>query len=400
MKTRQGDAAVPADGERPAPIPLWALGPIDPPPGPGPAGDVLALPATSRASAPTVAYPSETARTNQPEADAGAGALPCRHLVGRGQSFASFGEIAQGRRIDGEDFLITLPVDLWSRCIVAYEPIDGPSRVEADLCKSRQIAERLLRVLGRTRGVRLRIEIERDMPIGKGLSSSTADMLAVLRACQDLFGVRFSTSVISRLFTAIEPHDALHYATCVAYNHRHGRLLDRLDYIPDFRILAVDAGGEVCTAIYNRNLNFDDALIGDYEWLYRRSVQAFADRDDRAIADCAQRSTELHMRRTGNLFLARLLTLTQGTDVLGILTTHSGTYGGCLLPGDADEMLVRRLRAKLAAVGTLFETRTLPWPRRPATTSTGGCTGPSDVDSLSAIVTLPAGVERRARAAR
>ena len=310
-------------------------------------------------SAPNVACPIGITQPRGLEAEPDAGALPRRRLLGFGQSFASFGEIVQGRRIDGEDYLITLPVDLWSHCTVTYEPIKGPSRVEAPLSKSRQVAERLLHALGRTRGVRLRIEIARDIPIGKGLSSSTADMLAVLRACQQLFGVSFSHRGISRLFTAIEPHDALHYATCVAYNHRRGRLLDRLDHIPDFRIVAADAGGQVCTATYNRTLDFDAALIADYDWLYRRTVKAFADRDDRAIADCARRSTELHVRRTGNPFLTRLLALADSTDMLGIITTHSGTCGGYLLPGDADEMHVRRLMGRLAAVGSVFETRTL-----------------------------------------
>jgi uncharacterized protein involved in propanediol utilization len=315
--------------------------------------------ATVEGSAPAVAPPDAITQSHPHAARPDAAALPRQRLLGSGQSFASFGEIAQGRRIDGEDYLVTLPVDLWSRCTVAYESIGGPSRVEATLCKSRRVAERLLHELGRTRGVRLRIQIERNIPVGKGLSSSTADMLAVLRACQALFGVVFSDRFISRLFTAIEPHDALHYATCVAYNHRRGRLLHRLDYVPDFRIVAVDAGGQVCTKTYNRNLDFNEGLIADYERLYDRTVRAFATRDDRAIADCARRSTELHVRRTGNPFLARLLALTERTDVLGILTTHSGTCGGCLLPGDADEMRVRRLRGALAEVGSLFETRTL-----------------------------------------
>jgi uncharacterized protein involved in propanediol utilization len=292
------------------------------------------------------------------------GSLPCRHRIGRGRSFASFGEVVQGRRLDGEDFLITLPVDLWSRCTVIRQPIKGPSRVEAPLSKSRRLGERLLAALGQAHGTRLRIEIERDIPIGKGLSSSTADMLAVLRACQQVFGVVLSQALISRLFTAVEPHDALHYACCVAYNHRQGRLLKRLDHIPRFRILAVDAGGTVCTETYNRALGFDAALIADYDRLYRRTLGAFAARDDRAIAQCASRSAELHVRRTGNPFLARLLALAENLDVLGVLAAHSGTCGGLLLPGDADEARVLRLQAALAPVGALLLTGTLACRRR------------------------------------
>ncbi len=285
-----------------------------------------------------------------------------RRGVGHGKAFASFGEIVQGRRTDGEDFLITLPVDLWSRCRVSCEPCAGPSVVEAPLAKSRRVAEELLRVLGLASGVRLRIELRRDIPVGKGLSSSTADMLAVLRACQAPLGIVFGNAFISRLFAGIEPHDALHYPTSVVYNHRRGRLLDRLGYIPDFRIVAVDAGGEVCTETYNRRLDFSPTLIDDYQRLYQHAVAAFAKRDDAAIAHCALQATELHLARTSNELLRRLLERAKRMDVLGLLNTHSGTCGGFLLPGDADDDDLGRVRARLAGLGAVFHTRTLRIP--------------------------------------
>ncbi len=279
--------------------------------------------------------------------------------IGQGESFASFGELVQGRRADGEDFLVTLPVDLWSRCRVVCTPVVGASRVSAPRCKSRRVATALLRALGLETGLGLRIELSRDMPVGKGLSSSTADMLAVLRACERLFGVVASEDCICQLFSAIEPHDALHYPTCVAYNHRRGRPLARFDYVPDFQIVAVDVGGRVCTRAYNRNLTFSQARIADYQSLYEQVIAAFAARDDAAIACCAQAATEVHLTRTGNPFLARLLAQAAQPEVLGTVITHSGTCGGLLLPGSADPVTLARTQAHLAELGRVFRTRTL-----------------------------------------
>lgn len=279
-----------------------------------------------------------------------------------GESFASFGEIAQGRRADGEDFLITLPVDLWSRCRVVCEPVVGASRVIAPLAKSRRVAEAYLRALGLETGIGLRLELRRDMPVGKGLSSSTADMLAVLRACEALFGVAAGEAFICRLFAAIEPHDALHYPTCVAYNHRRGRPLARFDHVPDFRIIAVDAGGAVCTQAYNRRLRFCQVRIAEDQALYERVLAAFAARDDAAIARCAQAATELQLARTGHPFLAGLLEQAAQPDVLGVITAHSGTCAGLLLPGGADAEALAQLERRVAPLGTVFHTRTLRLP--------------------------------------
>ncbi|WP_353570300.1 hypothetical protein [Candidatus Albibeggiatoa sp. nov. BB20] len=286
-------------------------------------------------------------------------AVVTKQLVGYGKSFASFGEIVQGRLPNGEDFLVTIPVDMWSTCELTYESIDGASTVDATFSKSKQVAEHMLDVLDMKWGAKISIEFTRNIPIGKGLSSSTADMLAVVRAFQEVFGIVVTENFISRLFTKIEPHDGLHYYMSVAYNHRLGTLLSKLGYIPDFNIVAVDSGGELSTVEYNKNLNFTPALLAEYEALYNNLLIAFAKRDDIEIARCAQRSTELHVSRTGNTFLAKVLEKAKQVNVLGILATHSGTCGGFLLAGDATEQELQHIETEIADIGRVFRTKTL-----------------------------------------
>ncbi|OAD23846.1 kinase [Candidatus Thiomargarita nelsonii] len=280
-------------------------------------------------------------------------------LIGYGKSFASFGEIVQGRLSNGEDFLVTIPVDMWSTCELVCEPIDGPSFVDAKFSKSREVSEHLLEVLGMSSGVKISIDFIRNIPIGKGLSSSTADMLAVIRAFQEVFGIIITENFISRLFAKIEPHDGLHYYMSVAYNHRQGNLLSKLNYIPDFNIIAVDAGGELSTEEYNKNLNFTPELLDEYDKLYNELLLAFAKRDDVEIAQCAQKSTELHVNRTGNAFLTRVLKKADEVDVLGILTTHSGTCAGFILSGNASNEELELVETKVAKIGHVFRTKTL-----------------------------------------
>ena len=279
--------------------------------------------------------------------------------VGYGKSFASFGEIVQGRLSNGEDFLVTIPIDMWSICELSYEPIEGDSFVATKFSKSQEVAEQMLNVLGMTRGAQITIEFTRNIPIGKGLSSSTADMLAVVRAFQEVFGVLVTETFISRLFAQIEPHDALHYPMSVAYNHRQGNLLNKLGYIPNFNIIAVDAGGELSTVEYNKHLNFSQEILSEYDQLYQNLLLAFTQKDDREIARCAKRSAELHVKRTGNQFLDKMLKYATQLDVIGVLATHSGTCAGLLLAGDAPEVQISQLMTEAAKIGHVFHTKTL-----------------------------------------
>ena len=282
-------------------------------------------------------------------------AMPIAH----GRSFASFGEIAQGRFSSGQDFLVTLPVDLWSTCKARCERVSGPSAVTCELVKSTASALGFLAAAGLHVGVHVRLELSRTMPVGKGLSSSTADMLAVVRALEEVFDLEVDDAEVSRIFAAIEPHDALHYPTSVIYDHRQGRLLHRLEHIPAFRIVGVDAGGELSTIEYNQRLTYTPGCLAAYDRLHEDLLAAFAARDDEAIARCARRSAELHAARNTSTFLGRALRRSDEVGALGLLATHSGTCSGFLLPANASDAEVAQVEAAVADLGRVFTTRTL-----------------------------------------
>jgi uncharacterized protein involved in propanediol utilization len=277
----------------------------------------------------------------------------------RGRAFASFGEIVQGRLSSGQDFLVTLPVDLWSTCRAHCEPVSGASLVTCELPKSTAAARGFLAVAGLHAGVHVRLDLSRTMPVGKGLSSSTADMLAVLRALERAFDLELDAREVSRIFAAIEPHDALHYPSSVMYDHRQGRLLHRLEHIPAFRIVGVDTGGELSTLEYNRRLRYTAGCLAAYDRLRDDLLAAFAARDDESIARCARRSAELHAARNASAFLAAALRRSHEVGALGLLATHSGTCSGFLLPADAPDREVSRVEAAVADLGRVFTTRTL-----------------------------------------
>ncbi len=268
--------------------------------------------------------------------------------VGYGKSFASFGEIVQGRTSDNEDFLVTLPIDLWSTCELTCTPIRGPLVIECDLPKSRATVEQVLEQLGLVSGYHISIQFTRNIPVGKGLSSSTADMLAALRALQEVFGFLLTDRFVSGLFSEIEPHDALHYNNSVVYNHRKGRLIRDLQYIPSFAVVCVDNGGIVDTVAYNKTKVFAAAQMKAFDALLADLMAAFERADDKVIANCATRSARLHAEMTGDKFLERCLQETCVDGFLGVQATHSGTCAGFLFSGDHPAEQLQAMADKLS----------------------------------------------------
>ncbi len=268
-------------------------------------------------------------------------------LIGYGKSFSSFGEIVQGRLTSDEDFLVTLPIDLWSTCELVCRPIKGPLVIECDLEKSRSLLYNVLEELGIREGFHIECTFTRNIPVGKGLSSSTADMLAALRAIQEVFGLLLKESFISRLFASIEPHDGVHYNSSIAYNHRKGILLSNYGYIPKFVIIAVDNGGTVDTVQYNKGINFSTKQKEAFDQLFVDLENAFVQKNDKLIAECATRSAVLYSERSNNPFVRAALAEIHKFTSLGIVATHSGTCIGFLYPHDSSLAKINSLASNI-----------------------------------------------------
>lgn len=286
--------------------------------------------------------------------------------LGSGCSFASFGELVQGRRADGRDFLVTLPVDLWTRCrLRAHHTPGAASTVVCDMSKSRAVAELIMASSAGFAGWSVELAFDRQIPIGKGLASSTADMLAVVRAFQDAFAFELSSSAVSALFARVEPHDGLHFNSSVVYDHRRGRLLRSLDHIPAFALVGIDAGGQLSTLDYNARLAFSRRERVEYDRLLVECVDAFGRLDDRAIAHCAHRAAELHLRRSPSAFLAGALELVDAVGAWGLLVAHSGTCVALLFPAAVDDTVLTRAERAASHLGAIIRTRTLTMAELP-----------------------------------
>lgn len=252
--------------------------------------------------------------------------------VGYGKSHSSFGEILQGRLPGELDFLVTLPIDMWSICNLTSIRRNGPLVINCEYFKSAKVAEMLLTKLNITSGYEITISFSRNIPVGKGLSSSTADMLSTIRALQEIFGFLLREKTISEMFNSIEPHDGLMYKSCVVYNHRKGELIKELLYIPEYWILAIDFGGEVSTLEYNSKLKFTEDLMSKYGDLLRELEVAFLEKDDAKIASCATKSTVLHLESQQNSTKLNVFNTCKKFAPLGVVNTHSGTCLGLVYP--------------------------------------------------------------------
>ncbi len=271
-----------------------------------------------------------------------------------GSAFGTFGELLQGALPHPQgDFLVTFPLARWATAV--FRPRAGQRGVHvlpAHKGKSRRVAEAVLASLGVPDGGLL--EVGGDLPEGKGLASSSADLVATVRAVGAAFGRTFTPAETEAFLRGIEPADGVMYDEIVAFHHREVRLGRRLGVLPPLTVVAHDEGGQVDTVAHNRGARTIDAAARDeYARLLDRLTDAVAGGDLHEVGAVATRSAEMNAHRRERAGFAELRALCREVDGLGLVLAHSGTMLGVLLEAHDPSLAgkTEHVRAGCAALG-------------------------------------------------
>ncbi|WP_158913134.1 kinase [Caulobacter sp. S45] len=272
---------------------------------------------------------------------------------GAGYSFGTFGELVQGALPEeGAEFLVTLPVELYSRAYFTVSGDDTILTVEpATKRKALALATLMLRSLNLPERGRLRIDS--SIPEGKGLASSSADLVASARAIAAAYHRSLSGCDLTDFLRGVEPTDGVMYEGAVAFLHRRVSLHRFLGQLPPMEILAVDEGGILDTIAYNqRGKLFSSALREQYVELLDWVTTGVEHGDLGLIGAAATRSAELNQRFNYKTTLSDLKAIATSCGAVGVAVAHSGTLCGVLLDR-ADPDLRSKRNDVWAALGTL-----------------------------------------------
>lgn len=283
--------------------------------------------------------------------------------TGLGVSFGTFGELLQGALAGpDEDFLVTLPIARRSTAQVALSPGADRLRVEpAGKLKALRVARSVLARHGVRDGGTL--VLTGDLPEGKGMASSSADLVATVRAVADALEIPLSPQEIETCLRGIEPTDGLMYSEVIAFYHRKVRLCRILGPVPPLTIVGVDEGGQVDTVNFNASRPVVPAAERrEYGMLLDRLAAALADGDLAAVGQVSTRSAVLNQARCHKRHLERMLEICRDVGALGVAVAHSGTMVGLLVSGvdpGHDGKVAEAVAAGTELAGTVSVDRTL-----------------------------------------
>lgn len=282
---------------------------------------------------------------------------PPSRRVATGMAPGTCGEFVQGV-LDGQDFLVNCPINLFAyaqACETGEPGLHVQDR--AGFSKVAGIAEAF-----ETRfGIRLHHEIDvlSDIPRGKGMASSTADLSAAIRCLCESADLPVSAATFAAILTGIEPSDCVHFHGIAHVNHLTGQLFELMPAPRALRVLVVDCGGEVDTvafdrarahAVYARN----ESTVAQALALLKTGLRDHVPAD---IARGATLSATLSQQILPKPQFDDLLAMATRHGALGLNCAHSGTVLGVLYQPAGDtgvalaEAIGREFGRDLAIVG-------------------------------------------------
>ncbi|MEO3753300.1 GHMP kinase [Streptomyces sp. B6B3] len=305
--------------------------------------------------------------------------------TGAGHAACHHGEILQGVFRDRRGArclgLVTLPVPgVGSRAEFERRPGTPPEDLAvlpADRTRARRAAALAVAECARRTGrppCGGRLRLRGGVPVGRGMGSSTSDVIAAVRAVAASFGTRLPPAAIAELAVRVErASDPLMLdGGPLLFAQREGRVLEVLGAaLPPVVVLGCATGGgrpvDTLSVPADRYGERDVRAFERLRALLRRAVAAA---DPVLLGHVCTASARRHQRLLPKEELPLLTSLAAAAGAVGVQVAHSGSVAGLLFDArspDLDRQL-RRCARDLAneglTPGALFATR--PHPPAPA----------------------------------
>jgi len=262
---------------------------------------------------------------------------------GTGYCPGTCGELVQGWA-DGNPFHITLPIELGSTTTIRHEISAQPLQIEGNIGEKTRLAiARSAKMVGVYTG-KFHCSIDTELPIGKGMASSTADIASAVRAVCDLAGYAVADEEVVSVATGIESSDGTPISGIVAINQKTGQLHHQLSKLPELHIALLVPEGLIRTCdvkIGQQNAEGQARLLEDLKTMTTPSA---AD-----LGRLATASAIYNQMDNPNPFFKLVYSDLDQLDAVGIAVGHTGCVVGALF--DTASACTRGL-ARLATLVT------------------------------------------------
>lgn len=274
-----------------------------------------------------------------------------RTTEGRGEAIGHHGELLQGVFEDKgarlRRGLVSLPCPyLTSKAEFRAAREESVSVVPRRCEKARRAAELTLQRFAQA-GTGGHLTVESNIPVGRGMGSSTADVLASISAVLDYLGIQASPDCMMQLAVSAETacDSTLFSGPAVLFAHREGTVIESFrKSLPPIDLVSIDtAPGKAVDTLEFEPAQYNPAEIQLFRPLRALLRHAVNVSDLVLLGRVATASTRINERFLSKPRVNDIEAIGVRHGALGVQAAHSGTVVG-LMFDPASENNAERLR--------------------------------------------------------
>ncbi len=255
---------------------------------------------------------------------------------------ASCGEFVQGITKDKE-YLSSYAIDKYS--IVTLE--EKKCEVKNGPSKSRHAIEKVFEHFNIPikDSKNISIEINTQIPIGKGMASSTADIGATIKATLELIGRDLDEYEISKLATKIEPTDSIYIRENTIFNPLTGQVIKSLGCLEKGKVLILEPDSTLNTKLIRQKSNYNELKLnnkGVIKEAFKLLEEGIKKNDLKIVGDACNLSSIANENIHKKEHLKKIIEISKEYGAYGVNIAHSGTVIGILLEDDMNEYYLKR----------------------------------------------------------
>jgi uncharacterized protein involved in propanediol utilization len=249
-------------------------------------------------------------------------------------TYAKVGELLQGAFGINEPFLVSNISSklLKTITIASTDPINQGVRLGHKAMKAMELFYSLNdQKIKKQSTPKMDFSQQINFKTGKGLSSSSTDILGVLMALNEIYNTQHPNHLLYQLAAQIEPTDPCLDLDSVLFNQKTGEIIDTLPPIP-YSMLYFDSDSKIKidTIALSQKRHYSEKQILEFRTLYSDLKKSAENKDYATFFECITKSAIINETILPKKNFPLLLDFASENNC-GLFVAHSGTYMGLLI---------------------------------------------------------------------
>lgn len=236
----------------------------------------------------------------------------------------SFGEVIQGK-VCSKDMLLSCPINIYTT-VKLFESRNPHKKFK--WAKADRFLYNLLKSWNYEDYYKsLDIHIYSQIPSGKGMASSTADLCALYYSLLKMFKKDFNEEELIRQCINIEPTDSIIFKEMTLFDYKKGLYKEKVGKYISYNILVFEGKKRINTVEFN---NKKMPPLSDVTDLFSILKEGILENNLEKLSYASEESIKRNQNRLNYAWINSIENIKKNTLGLGIIGAHSGNVLGII----------------------------------------------------------------------